>query len=233
MQNRLREFEEALAKRRREVESFREKIAAAEDESEHMARGIDEARVQVEEIGQVLEARAGERTERAQQLSASESMLNAIRRQVSKLAEQRGSEEVRLTQLSLRMESLANYAQERYRINLAAFEQDAHALLASISHQKSLSGRPDKKPSYPTSRTEDEDPTEFSGESDPDESFAAEALSVEGPDWEFVESCVTELKQRLDSMGPVNIDAIQEFEELEERFNFLQKEYDDLNNAKV
>ncbi len=68
---------------------------------------------------------------------------------------------------------------------------------------------------------------------DEDEAFVAQALSEEGPDWEFVESIVTELKQRLDAMGPVNLDAIQEFEELEERFNFLQKEYDDLTNGKV
>ena len=233
MQNRLREIEEALGKRRREVESFREKIVAAEDETEHMQRSIEEARVQVQEIAQVLESRAGERAERAQQLAASESMLNAIRRQVSKLSEQRGTEEVRLTQLSLRMESLATYAQERYRINLVGFEQDIHALLTSISHQKSLNGRPEAKRTVIQVSRDEDDSDEVSDDVDPDEAFAAEALSTEGPDWEFVESIVTELKQRLDSMGPVNIDAIQEFEELEERFNFLQKEYDDLNNAKI
>jgi chromosome segregation protein len=233
MQNRLRELEEALAKRRREVESFREKINAAEDESEHMARGIEEAREQISELSQVLESRAGERAERAQQLAASESMLNAIRRQVAKLSEQRGGEEVRVTQISLRMESLVNYAQERYRISLEAFEQDAHALLTSINHQKELTGRfPVKKRSGLTMAESDE-AVESASSEDEDDSFADEVTSEEGPDWEFVESIVTELKQRLDGMGPVNIDAIQEFEELEERFNFLQKEYDDLANAKV
>ncbi len=47
-----------------------------------------------------------------------------------------------------------------------------------------------------------------------------------------LENSVAELKQRLDGMGPVNLDAIQEFEELEERHNFLQRENDDLANAK-
>ncbi len=140
MQNRLRELEEALAKRRREVEGFREKIASAEEESDHMTRGIAEGEAQVEELNQVLESRAAERSERAQQLAASETMLNGIRRQVAKIAEQRGSEEVRVTQLSLRMESLTTYAQERYRISLDTFVVDVHALLTSISHQKSLLG---------------------------------------------------------------------------------------------
>ena len=60
-----------------------------------------------------------------------------------------------------------------------------------------------------------------------------EALLAAGPDWDFVELTVTELKQRLDAMGPVNLDAIQEFEELEERHNFLQNENDDLVKAKI
>ena len=37
----------------------------------------------------------------------------------------------------------------------------------------------------------------------------------DGPDWDFVEATVGQLRRRLDSMGPVNLDAIEEFEELE------------------
>ena len=223
LQLRCDEIQAALAKRRRDVESFREKIAAADDESDHMTRSIAEAQVQVEEISQLLESRTAERAERAQQLAASESMLNAIRRQAAKISEQRGNEEVRLTQLSLRMENLANYAQERYHLSLATFEPDAHALLSAIAHQKSLHGDTTRQPAAPVNSSDDED----------DESFAAAATEAEGPDWEFVESIVQDLKQRLDAMGPVNLEAIEEFAELEERFNFLQTEFDDLNHAKV
>jgi chromosome segregation protein len=34
-------------------------------------------------------------------------------------------------------------------------------------------------------------------------------------------------------MGPVNLDAIEEFEELEERYNFLRKQHDDLVSSKT
>ena len=59
-----------------------------------------------------------------------------------------------------------------------------------------------------------------------------ELLEGEGPDWEFVEAIVADLKRRLDSMGPVNLDAIEEFDELEERHNFTKNQHDDLVNSK-
>jgi chromosome segregation protein len=50
----------------------------------------------------------------------------------------------------------------------------------------------------------------------------------DGPDWKFIELAVEELRGRLDSMGPVNIDSIDEFEELEERHDFVKGQHDDL-----
>ena len=51
------------------------------------------------------------------------------------------------------------------------------------------------------------------------------------PDWEFVESIVADIKRRLDAMGPVNLDAIEEFEELGEHYNLLKDQHDDLDNS--
>lgn len=51
-------------------------------------------------------------------------------------------------------------------------------------------------------------------------------------DWDFVSETVAELRQRLDGIGPVNLDAIQEFEELEERHRFLETQHGDLVKSK-
>jgi chromosome segregation protein len=41
------------------------------------------------------------------------------------------------------------------------------------------------------------------------------------------------LQQRLDEMGPVNLVAIEEYEETEQRYQFLSKQHDDLVQAKA
>jgi chromosome segregation protein len=56
---------------------------------------------------------------------------------------------------------------------------------------------------------------------------------VEMPvDWDNLELQVTELQSKLDAMGPVNVEAINEFEELEQRHNFLSQQHEDLVKAK-
>ena len=52
------------------------------------------------------------------------------------------------------------------------------------------------------------------------------------PDWPFVEDVVSQLRTKLDSMGPVNIDAIEEFDELEEHYKFNVQQLNDLENSK-
>ncbi len=54
----------------------------------------------------------------------------------------------------------------------------------------------------------------------------------ERPDMEELETQVAEHRTKLDAMGPVNLVAIEEHAELEERFAFLNQQEDDLTKAK-
>ncbi len=51
-------------------------------------------------------------------------------------------------------------------------------------------------------------------------------------DWDALEQQVVELQAKLDAMGTVNVEAIQEYDELEQRFQFLSQQHDDLVKAK-
>jgi len=55
---------------------------------------------------------------------------------------------------------------------------------------------------------------------------------MDAPDRECLETIVAELRTKLQSMGPVNLVAIEEHQELEERFAFLSQQNEDLINAK-
>ena len=79
-----------------------------------------------------------------------------------------------------------------------------------------------------------EDATE-NAEGDTEDSNNEEIEGLEPlgqPDWEFVEMAAGELRQRLESIGTVNLDAITEFEELEDRFRHLDEQFTDLVNGK-
>jgi chromosome segregation protein len=62
----------------------------------------------------------------------------------------------------------------------------------------------------------------------PDEMTAQGAST----DWNAVAEQVTAMQRRIDDMGPVNLVAIEEYEETEQRYNFLTAQHDDLVKAK-
>jgi chromosome segregation protein len=47
-----------------------------------------------------------------------------------------------------------------------------------------------------------------------------------------LQNLVAELSRQLDNMGPVNLDAVQEYDELQERYKFLETQNNDLNNSR-
>ncbi|HEY8967317.1 MAG TPA: hypothetical protein VIM58_12775, partial [Candidatus Methylacidiphilales bacterium] len=51
-------------------------------------------------------------------------------------------------------------------------------------------------------------------------------------DWSLVEAEVASKREKIESMGPVNIEAIAEFEELSQRLTFLETQETDLKNGK-
>ena len=59
------------------------------------------------------------------------------------------------------------------------------------------------------------------------------AASGAATDWNAVAQQIEALQKRLDEIGPVNLVAIEEYEETEQRYQFLTKQHDDLVSAKA
>jgi len=62
----------------------------------------------------------------------------------------------------------------------------------------------------------------------PEDLIASEAVFMSGEELAAAEAGYREMKQRIDSMGAVNMMALEEFNECDQRFTFLTRERDDL-----
>ena len=237
MEARLSELREISIRRETEIEAFTQRIEGATAENARLAEECETHRLEVEDLQVEINTRAEGRAVLLEAIETAETQLAAVRRDHAKVAEQKGREEVSATKLDLRLESITNSIQERYQVELSNFQPDAHALLASIASQKALQSRGGRQMIVAGEESgentdDDEMPTMVvDGTSDDDIEIPGEMTGE--PDWEFVESIVTDIKRRLDAMGPVNLDAIEEFEELEERYNFLKNQHDDLVSSKA
>ncbi len=236
METRLSELRETAIRRETEIASFDQRIEAAIAENARLAEECETHRCEVEDLQTEIDSRAAGRNELLAAIEAAEAKLAEVRREHSRVNEQKGREEVAATKLDLRLENLVATVQERHQVDLAVFEPDAHALLSSIASQKALQARGGRQTFVhgEDDGQEDEIATvvvDATGEDDDAGPLPGEMTGE--PDWLFVESIVTDIKRRLDGMGPVNLDAIEEYEELEERYNFVRGQHDDLVTSKA
>ncbi len=231
MAARLQELTDLIERRRQECATHEGRITAAAQECDHLRAGIAEAKARAEALQGEIAGLATQRGTHAESLRTAEQSIQALRKEAHSLGEQCGREEVHATQVELRLENTAETCHERHGVELATFEQDIHALRLAIESQRKAMRR--RASAAAAAGGDGEAPAaETEAPAPPAEEAEALPHDEEGPDWAFVESIVGELRQRLEAMGPVNLDAITEFEELEERHNFLQAQNDDLVKSK-
>ncbi|MDF9826770.1 chromosome segregation protein [Ereboglobus sp. PH5-10] len=106
----------------------------------------------------------------------------------------------------------------------ASESADVGASLATPSEQPEAAAAAPAEPAKRSRRRKQKqkgDPTE--------EDLAA----LDDTNWDQVRSDVASLRQRINSMGDVNLVAIEEYRSLKQRYDFLKTQNDDLVNAKT
>lgn len=237
--SRLMELEGAISRFENEVFAWQQRIESAQAENSRLAESVEDTRRQLSVVDEEGSRLSAERNVAFERITVLENELNGQRQRFAELNEHRSRAEVQQTRVDLRIENLTTQIHDRYQISLEGFEPDPHALLVALGEQKKARERNSKRKATMAGKTlaEGEQPTD--GESvEASQAVADEPVEInvddlEGqPDWTLIEEIVSELRQRLEGMGPVNLDAIQEFEELEERHNFLQTQHGDLVKSK-
>ncbi len=225
MAGRLEELADVRKRHESEIASHRERLQAIEQEDAELNQVVTSSQEEVSQVEAQLLESSENRKVAQQEVRELEDLLARKNQERSALQEQRGREEVRTTQLDLRVESITTSITERYQVEIEHFRPDAHQLLLALESQKARNRR------ARTNRIEETE-SESTAEEDHEATLETGLEEPAEPDWGFIEASVKEMRRKLDSMGPVNLDAIKEFEETEERLQFLNEQHADLTNSK-
>ena len=205
---RVVELKDLIVTRQNDTANYTAKIQHLQDKNTSLRSNISELETeQATADAEVLQLQQ-ERSERVISLETVEASLRQIRKQHSDYQETRSQEEVKSTQLNLQLEYSREHVIRRYQVDLQSFKPDWYAFQVAIWNQRKC-----------LEKNETVLP-----ESDP----AANA----DIDWEFAQTAIAEMTERINGMGPVNLEAIQEYDELEERQRFLDEQYNDLVKSK-
>jgi chromosome segregation protein len=213
------ELADLVAARRGDIATYQDRLARQAKESEEAEGSIRSQTAELEAAGEAVAALGNERGVRLAAVSEQESQTRALRDSLNDLRDLRGKEEVRQTQLQLRIENLAEHVTRRYQVDLRTFTTDAFAF------QKTLS--------VVTKRREkSNEPADRDGEAPVEPSAQCAVPSAQEIGEANLEQIIADLTRQLDNMGPVNLEAVHEYDELEERYRFLETQNNDLIAAR-
>ena len=200
------ELAEAIAARQAEITNFEKRLTTQAEESRTAESAIEKQTVQRADLGRALAALTEQRGERSTTMNEAESNLRTIRNSLNDLHDSRSKEQVRQAELQLRIDNLTERVSRRYQIHLREFSPDQAAfektLRAQLKRNDKVEGGAPATPGSP---------------------------ELAPPD---VEKLIGDLRTQLDNMGPVNLDAVHEYDELEERYKFLEVQNNDLTNSR-
>lgn len=204
MTARQEELAELIASRRADIANYQDRRAKQSGETIAAENAIAEDSVTLSRAEAAVAEVATTRAARLAEVNNMESDLRGRRKALSDLHEARGKEEVRQTQIQLKIESLAEHVTRRYQVDLREFAPDHYAF------NKTFRAQVKQRSNAEIATTQD------------DSNFDEARLR------EIIE----QMTRQLDAMGPVNLDAVQEYDELEERHTFLETQVTDLTNSR-
>jgi len=205
LEQRIRELTQALEQRRGEVSSFVGRKEQAESEIVDSRSQVEKLRHEREQVGAQTAELSARKNSLETDIASREEHLRGQRNRLTELQNQRGTIDVELAQKNMAVQNLRERVQQKYHVNL----DDIRSECITITFA-------------------DEGPAKVHVLT-PEEMAAAGAAT----DWNAVAQQIESLQKRLDEIGPVNLVAIEEYEETEQRYQFLSKQHDDLVSAKV
>jgi chromosome segregation protein len=199
------ELSELIGVRQIDVASYEKKLAAQAEESRESETLIETQTAQRDEAEASATRIAKQRTTQLAAISDREIELRRLRDSLGELQEGRAQRQVRESQLQMKIDNLVGHISRSYHVDLREFVADQPGFERILRTQLKRSEK-----------------TQTGAAATP------ESPELAPPD---LEKLVADLRTQLDNMGPVNLDAVHEYDELEERYNFLETQNTDLTNS--
>jgi chromosome segregation protein len=233
MVSRIEELEETIRQREQEKAGAEERTKFVVEQTESLAREAASFQTELDEKQGGLDGLQKERSSLQAEVQSADETLRQQRRAHGEMQEQKGKFEVRAAELRLKAENLAEDIRRRHHVELVEVQLDTYALHCAVrDHRKRRKVKAVAGDSAEGAEVDEVAALEATTETG-EEAVEVAVESVEAElDWNEIEGFVTELRDKLDSMGPVNIDAIQEFDDLLDRQTFLDEQFTDLTNSK-
>ena len=205
LEQRIAELTHLAEQRRSEIQSFLQRKTQAESEIAESRQKMDGLQHEREQINRQVADRLALKNAKEDQIAAADDGLREQRRALHEQEEQRASVEIEIAQKNMGLQNLRDRIREKYQVDLDNVRSECITItLAEEGAPKVHTLNPDEM-----------------------------AASGAATDWDAVAQEVSALQARIDEMGPVNLVAIDEYEETEQRFQFLTKQNDDLVQAKA
>jgi chromosome segregation protein len=205
LEQRIAELTNLAEQRRGEIQTFLDRKQQADLEIAESRQRIEALCHQREQVNVKVAQMLSQKQALEEHIQTEDGALREQRRRLADLQQQRGATEVELAQKNMAAQNLRDRIREKYQLNLEDIRSECITITLA-----------------------DEGPAQI-------HTMTPEEMAVSGAatDWEAVSGQVIQWQARIDEMGPVNLVAIDEYEETEQRHQFLTKQNDDLVQAKT
>ncbi|MGA3182348.1 MAG: chromosome segregation protein SMC [Verrucomicrobiota bacterium] len=205
LEQRIAELGHLAAQRRREIQSFTERHGQAEAEIAESRQKMDSLQHTRDQVNAQIAELMAQKAGEEEQIAQAEEALRGQRRGLADLQQQRGATEVELAQKNMAVQNLRERIRDKHQVNLEDIRSEC------ITITLAEEGPPKVHTLTP-------------------EEMAASGVAT---DWAAVAEQISALQRRIEEIVPVNLVAIEEYEETEQRHQFLTKQNDDLTQARV
>ncbi len=225
-----------------EIETWTEQIAALEQESVGQRARAEEISVTLAVAQETVEKVRVDLSAVETEINRFESGLSSIRSEAESAMAELSKNEVRVAELRARVQFLTEELTHEFQVEVATLDwkkllwhadDEPEGIKDLDLDEDEEGGQPAAVSAQPAEAAAPAAPKRRKKKENKGDPTEADLAALDNTNWDEIKAEVDALRQRIATMGAVNLVAIEEYSELKQRYEFLKTQNDDLANAKA